>query len=352
LEIRQLTFLRFIAASGVVFFHMARQTKSLAWILPLWARANTAVAFFFVLSGFILAHVYGARGANRAADFYVARLARVAPLYWLALALVSLYKLAKGGSLYAGDLALSALLLQAWWPGHSQILNVPGWSLSVELAFYLCFPFLFVPMSRIRSSAVLAAIAAAVWALNLALHVVLLRTTEVGQHPLLLDFTSYNPLTHLATFVVGIASGVLFDRHRATIERFAVLLMIGSALVFFPLILIPNAIVRFHHNGLFAPVFVAVIWALGSAPRLAVSRVFSLAPLVLLGDASYGIYILQGPVWLACGPFGRRLSLSSDALFWSYFLVLTIISVLCFKWIEVPTRARIKSACASWARRP
>jgi peptidoglycan/LPS O-acetylase OafA/YrhL len=345
-EIPQLTFLRFVAAIGIVIFHRGKDVESLAWGEAVWERANTAVSFFFVLSGFILAHVYAGRsGPKRAFDFYVARLARVAPVYWLALLAVALYALSKG-RFAPIDFALSAVLLQAWWSGRALVLNSPGWSLSVEFFFYLCFPFLFTAAARLRSTPRLVAVAFGAWALNLGLHVILIRATEATPSPVLLDFAFYHPLTHVGTFIVGVVSGVLFERHRPTLERLALPLVVGAVAVFSVFILIPNPIVEFHHNGLFAPVFVAFIWGLASSPGLALSRLFSLAPLVLLGHASYGVYILQQPVWHVCAWLGRRLSLSADGLFWSYVLVLVLVSVACFKWIEAPSRELIKHAYA------
>jgi len=99
-------------------------------------------------------------------------------------------------------------------------------------------------------------------------------------------------------------------------------------------------------------VFIAFIWGLGSAPALAVSRIFSRPVFVLLGEASYGIYILQGPIAIGYLPVARRLALSPDAHFWSYALLLVLTSILCFQWIEVPLRERIKRWYAMLINRP
>src|SRR6185312_11183691 len=50
------------------------------------------------------------------------------------------------------------------------------------------------------------------------------------------------------------------------------------------------------HNGLLAPVFALLIHSLagGTGP---VAWLLSRRPLVLLGEASYALYILQYPVW-------------------------------------------------------
>ena len=344
MTIAQLTFLRFIAASAVVVFHFGRNTRSLAWANPLWDRANVAVSFFFVLSGFILAHVYGAKGIGRALDFYVARIARILPIYWIALALVVLYE-PRQQPLTTWWVWLSALLLQSWWIGYSQILNVPGWSLSVEMFFYLLFPWLLRFMVRWRTTTVLA-VAGVAWALNLTLHAMLFRWTDPNQYPYLRDFTFYSPFTHLATFIVGVSGGIAFHRLRQRLRRLAIPLMLGSTAMFFAAVLLPNPAIRYLHNGLFAPLFLLFLWGLAANPDLIVSRVFRWSPLVLLGEASYGIYILQLPARFIYVPLADRFALSSETFFWLYYALLILVSVLAFKWIEVPLRRTIKRVYA------
>ncbi|GEP53726.1 hypothetical protein RSO01_08920 [Reyranella soli] len=91
-----LTTLRFFAAAEVVAFHVA-QTKP-AWSSPvgilsgLMSGGYSAVVFFFVLSGFILAYVHtgenGRAGCNVSATrFWRLRFARIAPAYYLGLLL-------------------------------------------------------------------------------------------------------------------------------------------------------------------------------------------------------------------------------------------------------------------------
>jgi peptidoglycan/LPS O-acetylase OafA/YrhL len=92
-DLPALTSLRFFAALWVVFFHLSTRV---AGTLPAAARTVIGrgwmgVPFFFILSGFILAHVYGRKlsaPATRAerGRFWWARVARVYPLYLLALA--------------------------------------------------------------------------------------------------------------------------------------------------------------------------------------------------------------------------------------------------------------------------
>jgi len=110
--------------------------------LPLGA----GVSFFFVLSGFILAHVY-----NREVNwkrFYAARAARLWPSHLVCLAVAAVLigdvTGAQAPLEYAGRLIANILLVQAWWPDFRLIFsfNSVSWSISTEVFFYLLFPLL------------------------------------------------------------------------------------------------------------------------------------------------------------------------------------------------------------------
>jgi peptidoglycan/LPS O-acetylase OafA/YrhL len=117
------------------------------------ARAGpSAVTMFFVLSGFIMNHCTRscalAPGECRK-SFYWKRFARIYPTYLLILlaslhTVDCLFEAAKKpcniGQIY--DIASSPVGLQSWivLTGYSTW-NGPGWSLSVELLLYICFPF-------------------------------------------------------------------------------------------------------------------------------------------------------------------------------------------------------------------
>ena len=112
-----------------------------------------AVDIFMVLSGFVLAMIYGARFV-RAPDgrvfghFLWARLARIYPLYALTslvCLVLSLAGVPVWGEPKHDALAMLAnlLLVQGWgWPNES--LNAAAWSISTEWAANLMFPILAV----------------------------------------------------------------------------------------------------------------------------------------------------------------------------------------------------------------
>ncbi|MCY3003682.1 MAG: acyltransferase, partial [Planctomycetota bacterium] len=141
-----LTGLRFVAAFAVFVEH-SREAFGIP-IDGLQMLGGVAVGFFFVLSGFILTYVYGSQLERRDVPrFWLARWARIWPLHVVCLALAMLlqpsHHVPHDGHAWA-VLASHVALLQSWstegdW---TLALNGPAWSISVELFFYLSFPFL------------------------------------------------------------------------------------------------------------------------------------------------------------------------------------------------------------------
>ncbi|OYU76738.1 MAG: acyltransferase [Alphaproteobacteria bacterium PA3] len=148
--IEPLTGVRFFLALGVVFFHY-----QLFWVLPVDAapifnRARLSVDIFFILSGFILTHVYlTGESTPSYRHFISARFARVYPAHFIIL--IGVLALTLGASLVgvpidhanfsSFDFLTSLFLVHAWFPtDHMANWNGPSWSLSAEWFVYLCFP--------------------------------------------------------------------------------------------------------------------------------------------------------------------------------------------------------------------
>ncbi|MGW4892449.1 acyltransferase family protein [Kitasatospora sp. NPDC004240] len=168
-----LTGLRFAAALLVYFTHLSvegylppgpaatvfRYAFGLGWV---------GVEFFFILSGFVL--TWSARRDDSRPAFWRRRLVKIFPthlLTWLAALLLALWA---GETLTTGRLLPSFFLVHAWVPELDvmRAVNLPSWSLSVELAFYLAFPWLRSLTARIAESRLWA------WALGVAAVIVLL----------------------------------------------------------------------------------------------------------------------------------------------------------------------------------
>jgi peptidoglycan/LPS O-acetylase OafA/YrhL len=115
--------------------------------MPLAGLGYLGVDLFFILSGFVLAHVHGEAfrrdGLAAYPHFLGRRIARIFPVWLAVLALFAL----KHRTLEPEHCFIYAILAQAWGAVPTQLVNPPGWSVSLEWAGYLLFPLLaFVPL--------------------------------------------------------------------------------------------------------------------------------------------------------------------------------------------------------------
>ncbi|MBK1833419.1 acyltransferase family protein [Roseibacillus ishigakijimensis] len=152
------TGIRGLAALLVIPSHLGLGTTLPEWegaVVP-FCSAATAVNVFFVLSGFVLCYVYQAdeeRNEGRLIGcswkkFYLARFARIYPLYFILTLLaygVSLLTHTDGaGQSFVKDGAKTVLQLLFLHPFPGLAFNgwiVPSWSLAMEaLAYVLIFP--------------------------------------------------------------------------------------------------------------------------------------------------------------------------------------------------------------------
>ena len=118
---------------------------------------QVGVQMFFVASAFTLCRSADLRGAaGRAAEahplrnFYIRRLLRIAPLYWLALAIYILRGAARGETLFFTPLNIgaNALFVHGLIPSANNTIVPGGWSIGAEMLFYLVFPFIFAALAQ------------------------------------------------------------------------------------------------------------------------------------------------------------------------------------------------------------
>lgn len=144
---------RGICALLVVFFHLHVVGTFIQ--LPFFRRDEVLLNFFFVLSGFVLAHTYGMKPNLSFKSFVVSRVFRLYPLHLVMLAFFILFETARwlawknGFNLnnvpFTGTFALkeilpNLLLVQAWTTyTETMSFNYPSWTISIEFYIYMLF---------------------------------------------------------------------------------------------------------------------------------------------------------------------------------------------------------------------
>jgi peptidoglycan/LPS O-acetylase OafA/YrhL len=336
-----LTGVRFFAAMQVVFFHygagFALRHRFSTPFYRLLDNGWTSVTLFFLLSGFILSYTYEGQieGTQSRRHFWQARFARIYPVYFLSLVAMIPFAFSSGylGAVHSVWQGLSVVaMVQAWnpfLPANAQIWNAPAWTLSVEAFFYLVFPFVLPPLEK-ASLRVLR-----ISAVSLLLLIVFAHTmTPTGSSGTL--FFIPLPVVRLPEFLLGAISGILFLRSNP--PRYPVLIAIASLLG----VAIIETTVQGPWISLLAIPFALLLYSLADGKGF-VARILSSNMLVLLGGASYSIYLLQIPVRLWTHRFLSRAGAadSIDAVVSPILLV--AISVLVFLAWEEPARRWIRN---------
>ena len=162
-----LTPLRGIAALLVAVFHfeMAMGRFVPAKTTMFFEKSYLMVDLFFVMSGFIMLHVYGSSFSRslekeNVRHFFVARFARTYPLHLFTLLLLVLIVryLTNWGNPpipleQPRDILPNVFLLQSFGVCHIYNWNIPSWSISAEWGAYLLFPLLALWINRSRTMA-------------------------------------------------------------------------------------------------------------------------------------------------------------------------------------------------------
>lgn len=165
-NIPALTGVRAVASLAVVLYHFRevalRRFVDFGPFDPLVRHGYLGVDVFFVLSGFIIYHVYWRSFATRVAPgawwmFVRNRVARIYPVHVVTLALMlGIYAAGRytsravptnDASYRTVSLLSNLVLTQSWFPGVGAP-NTPAWSVSTEWFAYLLFPFACVGLVR------------------------------------------------------------------------------------------------------------------------------------------------------------------------------------------------------------
>lgn len=332
-----LTFTRFLAALSIVVFHYGKRVFpfNAQPVAFLFEQANVGVSYFFILSGFIMVVAYGANEHVSYFHFLKKRLARIYPACLVALMLTLGFHLASGTAINGLALFLNLALLQSWVPGYALSLNSPGWSLSVELFFYLIFPFLFNHFYKKHTISKLAAPIVVFFVTSQVSLFLLFRSPMYHGYPSKShDFIFYFPLMHLNQFLVGNLAGLYFKKVVKGNNLDAVIIAI-LVIIYFILRLVNSA---YLHNGLLGAAFVPLILSL-SCNNGRLASLFRRRPLVFLGEISFGVYIYQHPVFAWVGWLLSQIHIAYEPVtFYVGLTVLTALSSFSFLFIETPVR--------------
>lgn len=354
LDLKPLTTLRIFAAMWVVLADYWGDRLGAGAPPTVVTNGVYGVELFFVLSGFILSHVYlesfGERRFSYKA-FLWARLARIYPLHLATLCAVGAMGVAalvagiemRHPVLYWPALVPNLLLVNAWGFTSDAGWNHPAWSISAEWFAYLLFPLFAAAAWRLRRNPM----AAAAGALLLALVLYPLFQHLTG-FPLAAATIAWGALRIVPCFTLGCAvylawrAGPVWPRRAA--ETAALLSPVAAvALV---AVSAPPALV--------VAAFGTVIYAFAGLTRSG-SRLFANPVGVYLGEVSFAVYMVAIPLkMLVLSGAQKILHIGAQGLPWpiwlAYFAGVIPAAMIAHHAVERPARAAMRKLWTGAAR--
>lgn len=344
-----LTGLRGLAALWVVLYHYCSlylPALDAHWLGGLLSRGYLAVDLFFLLSGFVLAHVYSDAAERKGFAFFRsfmrARVARIYPLHLFVLALFVAMAFAVRGIHYVQDgtyyplpltgarsleaLVANVLMLQGVQAGELSW-NYPAWSISVEFAAYLMFPLVIGLLWRISGRSLFAAALAAlatVWAL----------AYVAGG-----DMNQWDGLAALwrclPQFFLGCICYRVYRQGLIDARAWAGLVFVAALLMLY-----------FDYCDIVVVTLFPLVILCAVSARGVSGRILNARPVVLLGEISFSIYLVHGLVQHATTHALNALELDqtefSVAHSWAalalMLLTVFVVSIASYRFFEKPMR--------------
>ena len=353
-DLKPLTSLRFFAAVWVVLYVNWSKLAG-APTSPLVEKGYLGVELFFVLSGFILCHVYLQKfgeGRLNYNGFLWARLARIYPMHLatlLSLGAMGLAASAVGLQVDPSVLAWTSLpanltLTNAWGLAPQAGWNHASWSISAEWFAYLCFPVFASAAWRLRLRPRLAVLGAL--ALLSGLYEIFPR---LAGFPLDSATIAWGALRIVPCFAYGCAIYLLWRSGAVQRRQFAQAgaLFCGAAILTAGLIGASDILIV----GLFGPLVLCLAALTSTGSRFGTGRI-----LVYLGKISFSMYMLCIPWSVFFVNIATRfMHTPTKQLPLSVWMVLIAglipLGALAYHFIEHPAQERMRALGRALPRR-
>ncbi len=344
---KPITALRFAAALWVAVYAFWENLAGVG--LPgLVAKGYLGVELFFVLSGFILSHVYLAQAGEKRFSygrFLWARVARVYPLHiatLLGVGLLAAAAIVAGMSVDSNVLSWSSLpanllMVHAWGLAPAAGWNHPSWSISAEWFAYLCFPAFAFVFWRLRDKPVVAVLGAAAF-----LAVLYYGFEQWAGFALTEATIRWGALRIVPCFALGCALYLVY--RKAPLKAPGL-----SAAIFLALMLVSAAL------GLWDAITVllagGLILSLASLPNARAGWLAS-RPAVYLGEISYSVYMVCVPWKLLAVNLAAKATDAPDkqlhVFVWlAIVALLPVVAAASYHLVEHPARRALRG----WAER-
>lgn len=363
-----LTSLRGLAALLVILLHVNIFCFALApWDSPFdhfIQKGYLWVDFFFLLSGFIMMHVYsesfGKSIKGNFKKFMRSRFARIYPLHLFSfLCMVAFYFWYRANfTLYPADyihtfnvqtIWTNLLLLHSMDFHNTLSWNSASWSISVEWWMYVVFPFLLIPFRKITDWKKIFIFFGVIAGYLFIIYYLypLSAITNGTLDPSVkynLDVTyDYGFVRCFFGFLFGM---LLYELYRVGwgrryLSKNSAWLLTMALIVIVMTVSMPDFIPIIA----FAAIILVSVYTEGIG-----KHILNLKPLIYLGDISYSLYLMHLPIMFFLFNYLKRFpQIKLENLDWKtawlytfiYLAIVIFISTLTYHLIEVPMRLKI-----------
>jgi peptidoglycan/LPS O-acetylase OafA/YrhL len=252
-----------------------------------------------------------------AARFYVRRLFRIAPMFWLA-ACMYLFIGGRASELSPLETIATFLFLNGWSPHALNALVPGGWSIAAEVMFYILFPFLVASITSLSAAALafLAAVAFAILASYGAR--MLLATDDNAAFFLQWWFVAQAPV-----FLVGF---IIYHASRIELPRWAWSLGVQASIVLLLFLVLVQKWLPGPTQVHFALAFGLLTLCLGKCAEDSMVN-----PIIEhIGRVSYSAYFWHFAILGLYASIGLPVSIiahSSTAQFFALYIIVVLLSI-------------------------
>lgn len=308
----------------------------------MWGRyaenGHAGVMLFFVASAFSLCYTSRLHQEGWIA-FYIRRFFRIAPLFYAVLAFMLLRMWAVNGMTRPLNEVLDNVLFTFnIFPAHQWSIVPAGWTIGVEMIFYLIFPALYLTSGNVWR---------AVTAMMLS--IIIARVFENMLPRLVNDPETYWLLSffhHLPTLVNGVVAFRLYEslKEHSSKNDVGLALVTGAAVLYFALLDNRTALVEpYYWQGI---IFGAFVVGLALSPTsILVNRMT-----VFFGKISYSTYLLHSPIIVLLMPMYTEIYSWPVAVSFK-FLACTVLTLGALVPISYAAFRLIEQPGINWGRR-
>jgi peptidoglycan/LPS O-acetylase OafA/YrhL len=375
-DLPSLTGLRFFAAFLILVGHgtpmMFKLTPNPQLLINVTnCFLEVGMELFFVLSGFVIHYNYAAVGHHpqprNIAKFYIARFARIFPLYILFLTLqLVLHRDLRAFLFYLGMTQSWVYIIIKGVPLIGRLGSLITWAISTEWFFYCLYPIVAWLLARTRHRLTAALVLTALALLGLVLVMfIYLHDQEVNAFAQAVwgkpgDFffiwlLAFSPVGRLPPFLIGIATAHIFmTRYHQPVgeaERLLGLVLLPLALASVISMCGAQSVGNGYVSSTALFVYslsIAVVIFCCARYRSLFSRFLSVPLLIVCGNASYSIYLFHQMI--------LEVTEVRDILPWTWFnvfyvggrfaaamLITIVFSAVMYRVFEAPARVATRA---------